>query len=110
MAMHGLDKKLTFRRQTVDQNGEASGFEDVATRMGKVEPLKGQESVQASRMAGEQPVRIRVRQDSLTEQIDNSWQVKDFHKPEVSWDIYSAFTEDRFVVCEAKRHMGGDVQ
>ena len=117
MAQDGLDRKLTFRRQTVDANGEASGYEDVVTRFARVESLKGQESVQASRMAGEQPVRIKVRRDSLTRLVDNSWQVKDANAAAetppvvIAWDIYSAIVSEdlTWVICEARRHMGGDV-
>lgn len=112
-----LSRRVTFRRQTVDANGEASGYEDVVTRDVRVEPLRGQESVQASRMAGEQPVKITVRRDSTTKLIDNGWQAKDARAAAdsppvvIAWDIYSAIVSEdlAWLTLEATQHKGGDV-
>lgn len=111
-------RRLTFRRPAVDPvTEENAGYADVATRDARVEPLRGQESVQAARMAGKQPVRIAVRNERALSGIDNSWQAKDARAAAdsppvvIAWDILSAqITEDgRWIEIEAVQRKGGDV-
>lgn len=112
-----LDRRVSFYRPTTDDDGEASGFELVVTRDARIEPLRGQESVQAARMEGKQPVKITVRRDSSTKAIDNAWQAKDARAAAMSppvtiaWDIYSAYeSEDlMWMHLEAVQLKGGDV-
>jgi head-tail adaptor len=111
-------RRITFRAQAVDPTTqENAGYADVATRDARVEPLRGQESVQAARMAGKQPVRITVRRENALEGVDNSWQAKDARTAAdsppvtIAWDILSAqVTEDnRWIEIEAVQRKGGDV-
>ena len=112
-------RRITFRRQTTDPaTHEATGYEDVVTRDARIEPLKGQESVQAARMAGKQPVKITVRRDLDTKLIDNGWQAKDARAAAdsppvtIAWDIYSAYVSEdlHWVHVEAVQRKGGDVE
>lgn len=112
-----LDRKITFRQQTTDANGEASGYADYVTREARVEPLRGSESVQAARLAGKQPVKIIIRRDTTTKRIDNSYQAKDARAAAdsppvvIAWDISSAYpSEDlHWMHFEAVQLKGGDV-
>lgn len=112
-----LNRRVSFYRPKVDANLEADGYDLIVTRDARVEPLRGQESVQASRMAGEQPVKITVYRDSLTKTIDNAWQAKDARAAAesppvvIAWDIYSAIVSEdlQWVICEATQRKGGDV-
>lgn len=112
-----LDRRVTFRRPTTDADGEAAGWSDVVTRDARVQPLKGGESVQASRMAGRQPVIITVRRETATKAIDNGWQAVDARalgdSPPVTiaWDVTSSIlTEDEeWVEVQAVQLKGGDV-
>lgn len=52
-------------------------FEPFAAR---VTPLKGTETVMASRLGGVQPMIIRVRYSSNTKQIQPDWQLRDMRK------------------------------
>lgn len=112
-----LQRRVTFRRQTTDADGELSGWSDVVTRDARIEPLRGAESVQAARMAGKQPVKITVRRDTSTKLIDNGWQAKDARAAAdsppviIAWDISSAYeSEDlKWVHIEAVQLKGGDV-
>ena len=112
-----LDRRVTFRQQTTDGDGEASGYSDYATRDARVEPLRGAESVQASRLAGRQPVKITIRRDTTTKHIDNSFQAKDARAAAdsppiiIAWDISSAYpSEDlMWMHFEAVQLKGGDV-
>jgi len=112
-----LNRRVTFRRPTTDADGEAAGWSDVVTRDARIQALKGGENVQASRMAGRQPVIIIVRRDTLTKGIDNAWQAVDAREladsPDsaTKWDITSRIvTEDlRWVEVQAVQLKGGDV-
>lgn len=112
-----LDRRVTFRQQTTDANGEASGYADFVTRNARVEPLRGSESVQAARLAGKQPVKITIRRDRVTKYLDNSYQAKDARAAAdsppiiIAWDISSAYpSEDlKWMHFEATQLKGGDV-
>lgn len=112
-----LNRRVTFRQQTTDANGEASGYTDFVTRDARVEPLKGAESVQAARLAGKQPVKITVRRDSVTKYLDNSYQAKDARAAAdsppitIAWDISSAYASEdlKWMHFEATQLKGGDV-
>jgi head-tail adaptor len=113
-----MNRKVTFRRQTRDVNGEASGYEDVVTREARVQPLKGGEGVQASRLAGKQPVVIFVRRDNTTKLIDNGWQAYDTRAAAdsppvyIRWDVTSVIVSEdlKWVEAQAIQHLGGDVE
>ncbi len=112
-----LSRRVTFRQQTTDTDGEASGYTDYTTRDARIEPLRGQESVQAARLAGKQPVKITVRRDSVTKHIDNSYQAKDARTASespavvIAWDISSAYASEdlKWMHFEATQLKGGDV-
>lgn len=106
-----LDRRVTFRQQTVDADNEASGYTDYVTRDARVEPLRGGESVQAARLAGKQPVKITIRRDSETKLIDNSHQAKDARTSGIAWDISSAYASEdlKWMHFEAVQLKGGDV-
>jgi hypothetical protein len=92
-----LDRSVTFSQPGLDANGERLGdLAEVCTRDARVQPLKGGEAVQAQRLAGQQPVIITVRCDSLTRTIDNSFEASDAREAAIAWDIQSTIlTEDR---------------
>ncbi len=112
-----LDRRVTFRAPSTAADGESAGYVDVVTRRARVQPLKGGEAVQASRMAGRQPVIITVRRDALTATIDNAWQAVDARDladvgeaAAIKWDVTSSIhTEDRvWVEVQAVQLKGGD--
>lgn len=108
-----LDRRVTFRQEGTDPTtGESTGWADVATRYARIQGLVGSESVQASRMAGRQPVIITVHRDSVTRTIDNGWQVVDARDPTLKWDVTSKIeTEDlAWVEILAVQLKGGDVE
>lgn len=113
----GLRRRITFRQPTTDGDGEASGYADVVTRDARVTPKVGGEEVQASRMAGHQPVVITVRREVALKYLNNGWQAVDARaladSPPVTiaWDIASVFTteDQRWIECLAVQRLGGDV-
>ena len=113
-----LDRKVTFRQPAVDPTTqENAGYADAFTRRARVQPLKGGEGVQASRMAGNQPVILFLRRDNWTDQVTNAWQAYDARaatdSPPVAikWDVTSVIhSEDRkWVEVQAIQRLGGDV-
>lgn len=52
-------------------------FATVFTDFGELIPLKGSETVMASRLAGIQPAILRVRQNAATRQVNEAWRVID---------------------------------
>lgn len=91
-----LNRRVKFSQRALDANGDRLGaLTAVVTRDARVQPLKGGETVQASRMAGSQPVIIVVRRDALTKTIDNSFEAEDARNETIKWDIQSTIiTED----------------
>jgi SPP1 family predicted phage head-tail adaptor len=69
-----FDKRVT---QPADQYGNAeSNFVEQFSRMAKVRPRLGGETVVASRLEGRQPVDITVRRDSETTLISSAWRAR----------------------------------
>lgn len=81
MAAGKLKQKLHFQtRAMVDDgagNEQAGDWETQFTEMAELIPLKGSESVIASRLAGVQPYIVRVRSNSSTRTIETGWRALD---------------------------------
>jgi head-tail adaptor len=89
-----LSRRVTFQVQGGDGDSPG-GYYDVVTRDARVQPLRGGETYQGQRMAGQKPVKIWVRRDSATKQIDNGYRAYDARDTTVHWDIQTAqVTED----------------
>lgn len=71
-----LKWRVRFDKQ-VEQNDPAGGsmavWREQFNRAAEISPLQGGESVMAQRLTGTQPVLIKVRFDSLTRTIEESW-------------------------------------
>lgn len=91
-----LTRRVTFQQRGLDANSDRLGpLAPAVTRSARIQPLKGSEAVQASRMAGLQPVIITIYRDSLTKLIDDSYEAVDARDSSIAWDITSAIiTED----------------
>jgi head-tail adaptor len=75
-----LRQRVTFARpnSVTDAYGNVtSGFEDVFTCSANITPRLGGESVDAARLAGRQPVILRVRQSPDSKQIRTDWKATD---------------------------------
>jgi hypothetical protein len=83
-----LTRRVTFQVQGGDGDSPG-GFYDVVTRDARIQPLRGGETYQGQRMAGQQPVKIFVRRDSVTKSIDNSYRAFDARNTTIRWDIQS---------------------
>jgi SPP1 family predicted phage head-tail adaptor len=71
------------KRGTADDgygNPVPSQFEVQFECAARLTPLKGTETVMASRLGGVQPMIIRVRHSSNTRQIQPDWQLRDVRK------------------------------
>lgn len=71
-----LRERATFARPDAisDEYGNVStGWQDMFTVAANITPRLGGESVDAARLAGRQPVIIRVRQSDNTRQIRTDW-------------------------------------
>lgn len=76
MAAGDLRYRVKFsQRDTVnDEYGNPStGWVDKFTVAANITPLQGGEAVQAARLAGRQPVTIRVRRSPDTAQVRTDW-------------------------------------
>lgn len=58
------------------QEGFAEAFQ---CRAGFI-PLRGGETVIASRLEGRQPVLVRIRQSSQSQRVRSDWRMRDLHK------------------------------
>lgn len=72
-----LKWRVRFDKQTDTPNPYggtvAEGWAEQFTRSAEIIALSGGEGVQAERLTGTQPYRLRVRYDSLTKTIEPSW-------------------------------------
>lgn len=78
-----LRERVAFDRRAAADDGygnQVSSWEEQFVVWARVQPLKGGEGVQAARLAGTQPVIIRVRQSSNTIQITSDWRARDARK------------------------------
>lgn len=80
MPAGSLRERITFDARAVTDDGygnPVSGdFTEQFTVWGRVRPLKGGETVLASRLAGTQPVIITVRDTSDTREITSAWRAR----------------------------------
>lgn len=58
------------------QGGTITGWSEQCTVWAGVQFLRGGETVQAARLAGRQPVVVRVRAYSVTSQITPAWRMR----------------------------------
>ncbi|MBR9764807.1 MAG: head-tail adaptor protein [Rhodobacteraceae bacterium] len=65
------------RSQTDGRGGVTRDFEEVFRAYAKFRWLRGGETVQAARLAGRQPVVIRLHLTSLSLRITTGWRVRD---------------------------------
>ena len=75
-----LRERLSFQSPTSVDDGMGNyteGFTEQFRRWAQVTPRLGGETVMAERLAGRQPVTVRVRQDTLTLTIRPDWQAVD---------------------------------
>lgn len=104
MSAGELREKLSFeaRIQTGDEYGnpESGDFSEQFVEHGRIQPLKGGETVLASRLAGTKPVIIRVRYSSDTIMIRPGWRVKD-----VRSGVYYSVTAPSINVDEKRRYL-----
>ncbi|WP_336800805.1 phage head closure protein [Kaistia sp. MMO-174] len=81
MSAGELRERVAFdRRAAVDDgygNMVAGDWQEQFVVWARIQPLKGGEGVQAARLAGTQPVIIRVRSSSSTRQIRTDWRARD---------------------------------
>lgn len=105
-----LNRRVEFRRRALEGASRTGPWETYVTRDARVQPRFGGEAVQASRMAGKQPVTIYVRRDSLTKALDNAFAARDARETTVVWDIASVIvTEDlMWVEILAVQRLAGD--
>lgn len=79
MPASDLRDRVAFdQRQVVsDGAGNVEGdFAEEFRRAAQITPRLGGETVMAARLSGRQPATIRVRQDSETRQVNESWRVR----------------------------------
>lgn len=82
-----LNRRMQLFRRALVDDGHGSmvpggEFELVTTVWAHLHPLKGGESVIASRLEGRQPHILTLRQSGVTREMDESWQVADARLPE----------------------------
>ncbi|WP_336801474.1 phage head closure protein [Kaistia sp. MMO-174] len=81
MSAGELRERVAFdRRDAVDDgygNTVAGDWREQFVVWARIQPLKGGEGVQAARLAGSQPVVIRVRLSSSTREIRVDWRARD---------------------------------
>lgn len=108
-----LRRRVEFRRRATDpaNGGARTGpWVSLVTRDARIQPRFGGETFQAARMAGEQPVTITVRADSLTRALDNACAARDARDLTVVWDIRSAvlLEDGAWVEMLAVQRLAGD--
>lgn len=91
--------RVTFQRRTKTSGDGAGNFEgpftDFFARDARISPLVGGEEFTAARLQGISHASIRVRSDTLTRTVDNSWRAIDKRSnPQVAWDILAVMNMD----------------
>lgn len=93
-----LKEKVAFDERAISSDGygnEQGDFAEVLQCRAGFTYLRGSEAVIASRLEGKQPIVVRVRANSETEQIDHDWRMRDL-KTGKQYAVQSvAPTEDR---------------
>lgn len=80
MSAGELRERVAFDQRATVSDGygnRQSTFVEQFSRPARIQPLRGGEQVQASRLTGTQPVIIRVRYDSQTKIIAPEWRARD---------------------------------
>lgn len=79
-----LTHLLSFRSRSLVSDGygneESSDFTEAFQRWAEIKPSLGIETVNAARLAGQQPVDITVYRDSSTLDIEADWQAVDVNE------------------------------
>jgi SPP1 family predicted phage head-tail adaptor len=79
-----LRERLHFQSRATADDGfgnqiPAGDFETRFTIFGHLHPLRGSETVIASRLEGRQPYILTVRMTGATKQVNEAWQIVDAH-------------------------------
>lgn len=80
MSIGNLPERIAFDKRTTTDDGAGNVVADFAeefTTSAAIVYLKGEESTRAAALTGSQPVKIRVRQSSLTDEIAPDWRARD---------------------------------
>lgn len=82
MAIGALRDRVHLQARGMTSDGisgqlVAGAFATRHTVWANLRPLRGTESVMASRLEGRQPYILTIRQSSATRQVDETWQVVD---------------------------------
>lgn len=75
-----LLERFAFDRRTTTDDGAGNLVADFAEEFqtaAAIVYLKGEESIRAAALTGSQPIRIRVRESSLTDEIAPDWRARD---------------------------------
>lgn len=110
-----FDRRVTFQQRGPDENQDPLGaWVDVYTCDAKVVSAKGGESVQAQRLAGNQPAVIIVRRCAETRDLDNTFRAVDARALArgvlIAWDVASSIWNQKDSTMEffATQHRGRD--
>jgi len=81
-----LRDRVHLQRRALGNDGFADSmpsgqFETVVTVWAHLLPLRGSESVQASRLQGRQPFVLTIRQSSAVRELTTAWRVVDARNP-----------------------------
>jgi head-tail adaptor len=77
-----LYERVAFDERSLQSDGYGNtegGFEQVLTCRAGFTYLRGSEAVIASRLEGRQPIVVRVRRSSETEQIEPDWRMRNLN-------------------------------
>jgi len=73
-----MRERVVFQQRGLDANGDRLGDWDAAGGLnvwGRVQPLKGGESVMQQRLQGSTPVEVTIRRSTASAAIDNAWRM-----------------------------------
>ncbi len=92
-----LRERVHLQRRALGNDGFGDGpsgqFETVTTVWAHFLPLRGTESVQASRLQGRQPFVITIRQSSVTRELVPAWRLVDARNPNRIFSINAPPTD-----------------
>lgn len=90
MPAEKLQHRLTFQRRssaTDDFGNTSSDFSDQFTERVEIMPARGFEAVTQARLAGQQPVVLRLRLNSRTATIQADWRAVDARNPAIAYAL-----------------------
>jgi len=93
-----LRDRLVFQKRVEADDGHGNvkgGWQTQFTVAARVSPLKGNEAVQAQRLAGIQPYAITIRHSIGARAIDTSWRILDARDVKRVFNITAAAYDDR---------------